>query len=81
MRAGAPADSMKPVGALLDKLGCAWDAEDPSQEEYPEVPVKLKTAFSAAHECGDRNVLSARIRQRGPQSADWLPFFILSSAS
>ena len=40
----APADSMKPVGALLDKLGCAWDAEDPSQEEYPEVPVKLKNS-------------------------------------
>ena len=30
------------VSALLERLGCAWEAADPAPEEYPEVPVKLK---------------------------------------
>lgn len=33
---------MADVSALLERLGCAWEAADPAPEEYPEVPVKLK---------------------------------------
>lgn len=35
-------------GALVKALGgftCAWETADPTQEEYPEVPVKLKNNF------------------------------------
>ena len=38
----APAENMKEVQALLEKTGCAWEAVDPAEEEYPEVPIKLK---------------------------------------
>ena len=38
----APAESMDRVGKILDDLGCAWDVRDPTEEEIPEVPVKLK---------------------------------------
>lgn len=38
----APAASMPKVQALLEKEGCAWEAADPTPEEYPEVPVQLK---------------------------------------
>ncbi|MEG1987914.1 MAG: V-type ATPase 116kDa subunit family protein [Oscillibacter sp.] len=38
----APGESMDAVGALLDSMNCAWEAEDPTPEEYPDVPVKLK---------------------------------------
>ena len=37
-----PAENAERVGAMLDRLGCAWDAADPVEEEYPAVPVKLK---------------------------------------
>lgn len=38
----APAESMDAVGALLDGMNCAWEAEDPVPDEYPDVPVQLK---------------------------------------
>ena len=38
----APADRLQGVGALLDHLGCAWEAEDPKEDEYPDVPVRLR---------------------------------------
>ena len=38
----APAENMSEVQALLDGRGCAWEAEDPSEEDIPDVPVKLK---------------------------------------
>ena len=38
----APAERMDEVGALLDDCGCAWEASDPTPEEYPDVPVSLK---------------------------------------
>ena len=37
-----PADRLKDVETYLDQHDCAWDAADPTEEEYPEVPVKLK---------------------------------------
>ena len=38
----APAERMEEVGRLLDDRGCAWEAEDPSEEDVPNVPVSLK---------------------------------------
>ena len=38
----APAERMEEVGRLLDECGCAWEASDPTEEEYPDVPVSLK---------------------------------------
>ena len=38
----APAENMSEVQALLDGRGCAWEAEDPSEEDIPDVPVRLK---------------------------------------
>ncbi len=38
----APAERMDEVGKLLDECGCAWEAEDPTEEEIPDVPVALK---------------------------------------
>lgn len=37
-----PAERMEQVRGLLDRLGCAWEARDPTEEEYPAVPVQLK---------------------------------------
>ena len=37
-----PADSLSATETLLEKLGCAWDAADPTEDEIPNVPVKLK---------------------------------------
>ena len=38
----APAENMGEVQALLDGRGCAWEAEDPGDEDIPDVPVRLK---------------------------------------
>ncbi len=37
-----PAESEAELQALLDGFDCAWESRDPREEEYPEVPVKLK---------------------------------------
>ncbi|WP_295579099.1 V-type ATP synthase subunit I [uncultured Oscillibacter sp.] len=37
-----PAEQLEAVRSLLEELGCAWEAEEPAEEEYPKVPVKLK---------------------------------------
>lgn len=38
----APAEKLEEVKTFLEKTDCAWEAEDPVEEEYPEVPVQLK---------------------------------------
>ena len=38
----AVAEEEEKLIALLDDFGCAYEFEDPAEEEYPEVPVKLK---------------------------------------
>ena len=38
----APAENLAEVQALLDAKGCAWEAEDPAEEDIPDVPVRLK---------------------------------------
>lgn len=37
-----PAEEEKRVAQVLDNSGCAWEAADPTEEEYPRVPIKLK---------------------------------------
>jgi len=40
--AWVPSDQLEKVGSLLDETDCAWEAEDPKEEEMSEVPVALK---------------------------------------
>ena len=37
-----PAAREEELGQLFDRLGCAWESEDPDPSEYPDVPVQLK---------------------------------------
>lgn len=37
-----PADKEKQVSSLLNRFDCAYEFSDPAEEEYPNVPVKLK---------------------------------------
>ncbi|MEG1789478.1 MAG: V-type ATP synthase subunit I [Oscillospiraceae bacterium] len=37
-----PEEKLPELAAALEKYDCAWETEDPSPEEYPEVPIKLK---------------------------------------
>lgn len=37
-----PAEKLQQTETLLEKLGCAWDAADPAEDEIPDVPVQLK---------------------------------------
>ena len=38
----APAENIQKVEAFLEESGCAWEASDPTEEDIPSVPVKLK---------------------------------------
>ncbi len=37
-----PAEREEELREVFERFGCAWEAEDPPAEEYPEVPVQLK---------------------------------------
>lgn len=37
-----PAEKEQELAGVLAKYDCAWETEDPAEDEYPEVPVKLK---------------------------------------
>ena len=37
-----PAENLPQVEALLESMGCAWEASDPTKDDVPQVPVKLK---------------------------------------
>ena len=37
-----PVPKTAALAALLDRFDCAWETEDPSAEEYPDVPVTLQ---------------------------------------
>ncbi|NCB62405.1 MAG: V-type ATP synthase subunit I [Clostridia bacterium] len=39
----APVPELSKLDALLADFTCAWETEDPKAEEYPEVPIKLKS--------------------------------------
>ena len=42
MQGWVPAEKEQELAAILEPYGCAWETEDPSPEEYPDVPVQLK---------------------------------------
>ena len=37
-----PAEKEEELREVFERFGCAWETEDPTEEEYPEVPVQLK---------------------------------------
>lgn len=37
-----PADKEGELAKLLSDFSCAWETADPTEEEYPQVPIKLK---------------------------------------
>ena len=37
-----PAEREEELAKLFDRYDCAWETRDPTEEEYPEVPVELK---------------------------------------
>ena len=37
-----PAEREEDLEKLFERCDCAWETRDPTEEEYPEVPVKLK---------------------------------------
>lgn len=40
-----PAGEEARLKAVLDSFLCAWESSEPTEEEYPQVPVKLKNSF------------------------------------
>ena len=42
MEGWIPAEKEKELGEVFDRFGCAWEAVDPTEDEYPRVPVQLK---------------------------------------
>ncbi len=42
MEGWMPAESEEALEKVFEKYDCAWESRDPTEEEYPEVPVKLK---------------------------------------
>jgi len=45
MRGWMPAEKEEALAAIFEKHECAWESEDPTEDEYPDVPVKLKNNF------------------------------------
>ncbi len=43
-----PASQEEKLTALLGKYPCAWESETPAEEDYPQVPVKLKNNWFTA---------------------------------
>ena len=37
-----PAEKVEELGRVLGKYDCAWETEDPTEDEIPDVPVQLK---------------------------------------
>ena len=37
-----PAEREQELAEVFERFGCAWETEDPPEDEYPEVPVQLK---------------------------------------
>ena len=45
MQGWVPESDVARLTGLLEQFDCAWDLADPTEEEYPDVPVKLKGNF------------------------------------
>ena len=42
MEGWMPAEREKEIAAVFEKYDCAWESLEPAEDEYPQVPVKLK---------------------------------------
>ena len=42
MEGWLPEEREEELAEVFDRFGCAWETEEPTVEEYPDVPVKLK---------------------------------------
>mgnify|MGYP004448829369 CR=1 FL=1 len=42
MQGWMPKDKESELAVIFDRYECAWESEEPSEEEYPDVPVKLR---------------------------------------
>ncbi|MBQ3010485.1 MAG: V-type ATP synthase subunit I, partial [Oscillospiraceae bacterium] len=40
-----PAENEEMMASVLERFDCAWSTEDPTEEDYPVVPVKLKNGI------------------------------------
>lgn len=72
-----PAERTDALAAALEHLPCAWEATDPTQEEYPQVPIQLKN--SALTRC--MNVVTNMYSMPAYDGVDpnpfMFPFFVL----
>ncbi|MCR5575918.1 MAG: V-type ATP synthase subunit I [Oscillospiraceae bacterium] len=42
MEGWIPAEREEELAEVFERFGCAWETQDPTEDEYPQVPVKLK---------------------------------------
>ncbi len=72
-----PAEREGDLAGLLDGFGCAWETADPAEDEYPQVPIKLKNNPVTA----PFNVITEMYAMPAYDSVDpnplMAPFFIL----
>ncbi len=72
-----PAEKEAPLEALLERYDCAWDTEDPIEEDYPNVPVELKNGKITRSLNTVTNMYSLPA-YNGMDANPWMtPFFIL----
>lgn len=72
-----PAEKEGELEKLLERYDCAWDTEDPSEEEYPNVPVELKNGRVTRSLNTVTNMYSLPA-YNGMDANPWMtPFFIL----
>lgn len=72
-----PAEKEGALEALLEHYDCAWDTQDPTEEEYPDVPVELKNGKVTRSLNTVTNMYSLPA-YNGMDANPWMtPFFIL----
>ena len=72
-----PADRQHELETLLERFECAWEFSDPAEEEYPEVPVKLKNNVFARAMNMVTNMYSLPAYDGTDPNPLMAPFFIL----
>lgn len=72
-----PAEKEGELEKLLERYDCAWDTQDPGEEEYPDVPVELKNGKVTRSLNTVTNMYSLPA-YNGMDANPWMtPFFIL----
>ena len=69
-----PAEQLSDVEHLLSQYSAAWEATDPEPDEYPQVPVKLKTTGSPALSIWSPTCMSIPPMTGWIPTRLWLPF-------